>query len=112
MGGKHDVTLERLNGEVVFFNSGNISCDHNSHTTLNEPNQNQFSINIWAGVFGDFVIGPFLLPPGNGNSYLNFLQGIVPHLIENVNVPVNVQEKMWFHHDGAPAPFAHYVKII
>ena len=65
----------------------------------------QFSVNIWAGIIGDHLIGPFLLPPRlNGPFYKVFQERILPTLLEDV--PLIVQRQMWIQHDGAPAHFS------
>lgn len=76
----------------------------NPHTVFPSNAQQKFSVNIWAGVLGDYLIGPYLLPDVlNGSTYLVFLRDILPQLLQNV--PATLRHNMWFMHDGAPAHF-------
>lgn len=66
--------------------------------------QYTFSLNVWAGIIGDHLLGPFFLPQTlNGDNYLHFLQNDLPNLLENV--PLEIRGNMYFMHDGAPAHF-------
>ncbi|KDQ71545.1 hypothetical protein L798_09942, partial [Zootermopsis nevadensis] len=58
------------------------------------------SINVRAGIVGDMLIGPHLLP--------SRLRGHLPRLFEDV--PLNTRRQMWFMHDRAPAHFSHHVR--
>ncbi|GFS87567.1 hypothetical protein TNCV_2941691 [Trichonephila clavipes] len=44
----------------------------------------------------------------DGETYLVFLQEVLPVLLQNV--PVNIKARMWFQHDGAPAHFSADVR--
>jgi hypothetical protein len=71
--------------------------------------QHQFSINIWAGIVSDHLLGPHMLPTHlTGNDYLQFLREKLP--VELEDVPLTVQQKMWFQHDGAPAHYSLHVR--
>lgn len=92
------------------FNTHNahVWADVNPHATYPHAHQRRFSINVWAGILGDHLIGPYLLPERlNGKTYLTFLQHVLPDLL-NV-VPPRIRRVMWFQHDGAPA---HYVRDV
>jgi hypothetical protein len=94
-----------------FFNSHNshIWEVENPHANTLRKNQHQFSINIWAGIVGENVIGPYLLPPRlNGHLYLEFLQHVLPELLQDV--PLDIRRDMWLQHDGAPAHFSLRVR--
>lgn len=99
--------------EASFTKKG-IMNFHNLHTWADEnPNlirvansQYQFSINVWAGIIGNDIIGPIILPNRLDHvSYLNFLRNDLPELL-----PVLARNRMWFQHDGAPAHFAAPVR--
>ena len=50
--------------------------------------QQRFNVSIWAGVIGNYLIGPYLLTERlNGNMYLAFLQNILPELLTGNTVP-------------------------
>lgn len=96
-----------------YFNSRNshIWDDDNPHAAWVRAHQQQFAINMWAGIVADFLIGPYLLPPRlTGNIYLHFLQDVLPELLDNAHVPIGIRARMWFQHDGAPAHFSRIVQ--
>ncbi|XP_066251951.1 histone-lysine N-methyltransferase SETMAR-like [Euwallacea similis] len=71
--------------------------------------QRQWTVNVWGGIIGDFIIGPhFFNGHLNGVKYLRFLQNDLPQLLQNI--PLVLRENMWLQHDGAPAHFAADVK--
>jgi len=89
------------------FNSHNshIWADVNPHGTYVHSYQRQFSVNIWAGIVGDVLVGPVLLPPRlDGRLYLGFLENVLPMYLEDDLLPIRT--RMWYQHDGAPAHFA------
>ncbi|KAJ8942383.1 hypothetical protein NQ318_011730 [Aromia moschata] len=97
-------------GEASFTKNGitnlhnvHVWADENPHATVVSYYQHQFqSINIWAGIIGNFLIGPFVLPERlNGQLYLEFLQNDFPDLIEDL--PLETCRNMYVMHDGAPA---------
>ncbi|EGI58633.1 hypothetical protein G5I_13255 [Acromyrmex echinatior] len=50
-------------------------------------NQYRWSINVWAGVLKDRVIGPHFLPRLSAQAYREFLENDLPMLLEDV--PLN-----------------------
>lgn len=94
-----------------YFNSRNshIWDEGNPHAIAIHRDQHHFSINIWCGIVDEHIIGPYLLPPRlDGHVYGQFLQHVLPELLENV--PLNIRANMWFQHDGAPAHFSLRVR--
>lgn len=86
------------------YNSHNahIWAEENPHAIRQVHFQQRFSVNVWAGMIGDHLIGPFVLPERlTGVTYLRFLQDDLPILMEEV--PLYTRSRMWFLHDGAPA---------
>lgn len=82
--------------------------DENPHTTATTHYQHTFSLNVWCGLLGDNLVGPFFLPPRlSGVSYLQFLQDNLPELLQDI--PIANRQGMWFMHDGAPAHYSHIV---
>ena len=78
--------------EANFENTGNVNR-HNMHYWANEnprwirtaPFQHPWSINSWCGIVGDHVIGPhFFEGRLTGQVYVNFLQNVLPQLMEDV----------------------------
>ncbi|GBM14242.1 hypothetical protein AVEN_167324-1 [Araneus ventricosus] len=65
---------------------------------------------IWAGILGDHLLGPYLLPDRlpNGSKYLDFLQHVLPDLLQRIET--TVRQNMWFMYNGAPADFSIVVR--
>lgn len=83
-------------------------ANENPHTTRTTSFQHRFSLNVWAGVIGDMLIGPFFLPPRlNSAAYLHFLQRDLPGLLEDV--PLSQRARLLYQQDGAPS---HYGRIV
>ncbi|GFW95227.1 uncharacterized protein TNCV_314301 [Trichonephila clavipes] len=90
---------------------------HNSHLwahvnplgTITHAYQERFSINVWAGIVHNNLVGPYI-PPSRLTDRTNnlFLQEVLPELL--VDVPSSVRSQMWFQHDGAPAHFSRNVR--
>lgn len=74
----------------------------NPHAARLSGSQQRFSVNVWAEMIHDPLIGPYLLLDRlNDQKYLIFLQQVLPDLLQNV--PANIRRKIWFQFDGAPA---------
>ena len=94
-----------------YFNSHNthVWSEENPHATHVDGSQSIFSVNIWEGIIGDHLIGPWELPPRlTGEVYLDFLQNFLPVLFQEV--PLRTRERMWYQHDGAPAYFQRLIR--
>jgi hypothetical protein len=70
------------------------------------------SVNVWAGIADDYEIGPHEIKNHVGGAhYTNFLEKILPLLLENVSP--HMHKNMWFLLDGVPPDlslhFAHRV---
>lgn len=91
------------------FHNNHLWAEENPHAITETNYQYQFSVNVWAGIIGDRLIGPFFLPGRlDGRSYHNFLQEELPLLLEDV--PIALRNDMWYMHDGAPAHFSVMVR--
>lgn len=94
---------------IFNFHNEHYYADENPHINHQSRHQQQFSINVWAGIVQNYLVGPFILPRRlNGQTYLHFLQENLPNLIEDV--PLNIRQRLLFMHDGAPAHFSHMVR--
>lgn len=113
---RHQRSLYRIlwTDEAQFTRDG-VNNSRNSHVwSLENPHairqshsQHKFSINVWAGIINNKLIGPhFFAERLDGNQYLNFLQNILPGLMQNENANVR---GLFFQHDGAPPHFARVV---
>lgn len=86
-----------------------VWADENPHQMVITHHQQQFSVNVWAGIIGNYLLGPYFLPRRlTGERYLRFLQYDLPGLLEDV--PLEVRLSMWFMHDGAPPHFLRRVR--
>lgn len=87
------------------FHNNHLWAQENPHAITEVHHQHQFSLNVWAGIIGDFLIGPFFLPPRlDGNIYRYFIEHELPALLEDI--PIIMRNQLWFMHDGAPAHFS------
>lgn len=90
---------------IMNFHNNHIWTDDNPHAITQTRFQDRFSFNVWIGIIGDYLIGPYFLPLRlNGNAYQHFLEHELPQLMEDV--PVGIRMNSWFMHDGAPAHFS------
>ena len=98
--------------EANFANTGNVNR-HNMHYCANgNPRwmrtvsfQHPWSFNCWRGIVGDHVIGPYLFEGRlTGQVYTNFLQNVLPQLMEDD--PLHVRMNMWMQNDAAPPYYA------
>lgn len=92
-----------LNGTVNRHNYSYWS-DENPHWMIEKHTQRPQKLNVWAGIFGSQVVGPFFIE-GNLNSvqYLAMLRNqIIPTL---QNIAGDNFGTLWFQQDGAPPHF-------
>ena len=50
------------NLNILSISMINILSDSNPHCTIPHKHQQKFSMNIWASIFGDFLVGPCIMP--------------------------------------------------
>lgn len=87
------------------FHNRHLYDIENPHGTIEARHQQRFSLNVWGGIVGNFLLGPVFLPPRlNGAAYHRFLAYELPPLLEDI--PIATRQRMWFMHDGAPAHFS------
>lgn len=66
--------------------------------------QVRFSVNVWAALIDNLLIGPVILPPRlTGQRFLELLRDELPLLTEDV--PIGTYRRMFLQMDGCPA---HY----
>lgn len=102
--------------EATFTSCGRVNLHNmhywsrtNPHWMREVDHQNRWSVNLWCGVLGDRIIGPFVFDGYlNGESYLNFLQNDLPNLLEDI--PLDVRASMWYQHDGCPSHYSQRVR--
>ncbi|GFW83395.1 DUF4817 domain-containing protein [Trichonephila clavipes] len=90
---------------VMNFHNLHTWADENPHAIRPHGAQRKCSINVWAGIVGDCLLGPYILPERlNGSVYLTFLQEVLPEMLNDVPMPI--RQRIRFQHDGAPAHFS------
>lgn len=56
----------RFGVEGVFnLHNEHCWCDENPHLPVEHGFQNRFSINVWAGIIENYLIGPYFFLPGS-----------------------------------------------
>lgn len=87
---------------VTNFHNLHHWAEENPHKKKENNFQYRFKVNVWAGIFNNYLIGPHILPDNlNSQSYLRFLEDQLPVLLENI--PLNLRAQVMFQQDGAPA---------
>lgn len=102
--------------EATFTSNGGVNLHNmhywsrsNPHWMQQVQHQGRWSVNVWCGVLGGRIIGPFIFHQRlNGAAYLNFLRNHLPLFLDEV--PLNIRRNMFFQHDGCPAHFAENVR--
>jgi len=81
----------------------------NPHETRVTNFQRKFSVNVWCGLLGNRLIGPFVFDSNlTGNTYEAFLRNELPGLLEDI--PLMIRSQMYFQHDGAPPHYTRHVR--
>lgn len=85
------------------------SAAENPHKTKKDSFQIRFSLNVWAGILGNTVLGPYFIEGRlTGESYLEILQEqVMNQMMEDV--PLALLSGLYFQHDGAPP---HYSRVV
>ncbi|KAJ8953310.1 hypothetical protein NQ318_012104 [Aromia moschata] len=94
--------------EVTFTRDGILNLhnmhqwsDENPHPIIESHHQQTFLVNVWGGIVGDHLLGPFFLPRRLGaREYLNFLQTHLFDLMQDVQI--ELRQRLWYLHEGAP----------
>lgn len=97
--------------ESTFHNNGLVNrhnfhyySDQNPHAFRTLDHQYRWSVNVWGGILGQYVIGPYFFEGHlNGQEFNRFLAEDLFDLLEDV--PLVVIRRMWLQLDGAPAHF-------
>lgn len=94
---------------VFNFRNKHVWDIENPHVVSERHFQQEFKINVWCGIIGNHLLGPFELPPNlNGPLYLDFLQR---HLVDFLDdIPLIFRQNMFFMQDGAPPHYAMEVR--
>jgi hypothetical protein len=104
-------TDESLFTREGVFNSHNqhMWLEENPHAKRENSYQHKFSVNLWAGIIGNKLIGPVIFPNRlNSENYLHFLNNELRELLEDIDL--ETRRTMWYQHDGCPAHFGLAVR--
>jgi hypothetical protein len=68
---------------IINFQNNHVWAEVNPHAVVQSRRQQQLRINVWAGIIGNVLVGPHVLPQRlTGNSYRHFLENDLPTLLE------------------------------
>ncbi|KYN11266.1 hypothetical protein ALC57_16584 [Trachymyrmex cornetzi] len=107
-----------LQNAIINFYNNHLWCEDNPHAIVESRSQ-QFLLNVWVGIVGDFLIGPYFLPLRlDGALYREFLEEDLPQLLQEVPLMMRHTRlcsdshlpPMCFMHGGAPAYFSITVR--
>lgn len=121
-GGQIPLEWVLFSDEATFTLHGHVNrhncrywADENPHWMRESHTQRPQKTNVWAGIIGNRIVGPFFFDENvTGETYLTMLQNeLVPTL--RILFPDNLDpnlfdQQMWFQHDGAPPHFAQIVR--
>lgn len=86
---------------IINFHNQHVWADDNPHAVVPSRSQQRFSLNIWAGILGDTLVGPHVLPNRlTGEAYHRFLETMMPDVMDDI--PLATRRRLHFMHDGAP----------
>lgn len=97
--------------EAIFSRSGYFNQHNmhfysveNPHVNHESSHQHRFSVNVWAGIIGNRLLGPVFLPNRlNGEGFLDFLSNTLEDMLDDL--PLAERRDMWLQLDGAPPHF-------
>jgi len=103
--------------EASFTNHGQVNLRNLHYWSIENPrwlrevnHQKPWSVNVWCGIVNDQIIGPYFIDGTlNSHVYKQFLEQILPQLLENI--PLNIRQSMWYQQDGCPAHSARTITI-
>lgn len=81
----------------------------NPHWLREVQHQGRWSLNVWCGIIGDRIIGPYFFDQAlTSNRFLEFLNNDLPILLEDV--PLATRRTMFLQLDGCPAHYSINVR--
>lgn len=115
------VTIIGKKNSLIGFESPNNSNDNSCNRYWCTENPNEYrqdhtqrpqKLNVWAGILGSQIIGPFFINGNlNGARYLELLQTEIVPAIRNAAKAQNFDMMdVYFQQDGAPAHFSLTVR--
>jgi hypothetical protein len=102
--------------EATFSSDGGVNCHNmhywsaeNPHWMQQVQHQGRWSVNVWCGIIGGTIIGPYFFDETlTGNVFLQFLRNRLPILLQDVNL--ELRRNMFLQLDGCPAHYAINVR--
>lgn len=88
--------LVLFSDESSFTNHGAVNRHNLHYWSVENPHwlrqvdhQRPWSVNVWYGIIGDKLIGPYFID-GNltGDKYRHFLENVLPTLLDDLNLEV------------------------
>jgi hypothetical protein len=68
---------------VMNLHNLHVWAEENPHPTRSSSFQHRFSVNVWAGIVDDQLIGSYVIEDRIGDAqYLSFLQETLPLLMD------------------------------
>lgn len=113
----HDFFLNvLLTDESTFTNHGQVNRHNMHYWSAENPRwirqverQYPWSVNVWAGIIGEHIIGLFYFDATlNGERYHRFLRDDLPLLLDELDLRLRLN--MWYQHNGCPAHFSHIAR--
>ncbi|XP_076679544.1 uncharacterized protein LOC143374879 [Andrena cerasifolii] len=80
-------TDEALFDREGCYNSHNMHVWSDENPLARRPRaaQIRWSINLWAGICGEFIVGPYIMPDRlDGPKYKDFLEHVLPDLMDDM----------------------------
>lgn len=104
-----------LNGFVNRHNCRYWSSE-NPHWMMEHHTQYRQKLNVWAGIIGQHIIGPYFIDGNlNADRYLLLLRDhIVPDIVQlfpDADRQGMPNRDIWFHQDGAPPHYGVDVRL-
>lgn len=112
----HFISRVLWSDESTFHRNGTVNRHNMHYWAVENPHwlgqryhQARWKINVWAGILGDSIIGPYFFEQNiTADLYLAFLMDDVTPALNQL--PGDVTANMWFQQDGAPPHYGHNVR--
>lgn len=94
---------------IVNFHNLHVWAHENPHAIRPRSFQHEFSTNVWIGIYGNHVFGPYFLPQRvNSQNFLQFFEEEHANMWEDI--PLNLRGQSWIQLDGCPAHYGRNVR--
>lgn len=94
---------------VVNFHNLHLWAHENPRGIRPRNFQEEFSVNIWVGIYNNSIFGPYILPERlSAVTFLEFLENNHYNMWEEV--PLNERRNAWMQLDGCPAHYGRQVR--